>query len=672
MTAVAALAFGGIITSCSHDEALTGNGAINVIDEYDQAFISRFGQPAADHDWGFGTLGKYHPSAGTRSQSSPSVPNITKPYDEAWVATYNQTAKEPNSTNVYDNYDNTTYGPNWGEGGVNSINWNDPQEVADRQYFFGDDGNTDTQEQRYAWALANHPSWLISTPDETYVRNFKITETWNGDINVVASEGLTDNGEATNSERTVVVTGTWNITADQRVGSKGKIIIANGGTVNVASGKKLNMVNQARLVVLPGGKLTGAGTVEVNNGNATGLENYNGGTIDVAVFNNNFGKFYNYGSFKVTEYQGGAQESNIYNHSLVSIDHTGGSTANARVFNACQFYVKNNARLRNYEGVSGSALIVGGELMFSSSADGTTTPTYVGLAAGALVECGTLYNNGTSWSGPTSGGYAVLSVGSITYLNWEQDHPENGGYFENNIYVHADNWGNIPTGNGMAAGSQATADYKFWNIVANCRGNDGVKKIVKSASGEEIIPTDSGFQLGTSGCTPGYKGTPDEVTTRTPDGDVMIIAEDLTQGEHGDFDFNDVVFEVKWESETSAQITLLAAGGTLPLYIGTEDHEVHKEFGVAVNQMVNTGTDLSISLSPKTFTVTGSFGGDAYNIPVFVKKYGEWIELKAEKGKVPKKIAVETRYKWCDERQDIETKYTAFPRYVEKPDATWY
>ena len=35
------------------------------------------------------------------------------------------------------------------------------------------------------------------------------------------------------------------------------------------------------------------------------------------------------------------------------------STANARIFNGCQFYVKNNARIRNYEGMNGSALIVG-------------------------------------------------------------------------------------------------------------------------------------------------------------------------------------------------------------------------------------------------------------------------------------------------------------------------
>ena len=70
--------------------------------------------------------------------------------------------------------------------------------------------------------------------DPNYVRNFKITGTWDGSISVVASEGL--NGTTkTNSERTVVVTGKWNLTEDQRVGSLGRIIVANGGEIVVSS-----------------------------------------------------------------------------------------------------------------------------------------------------------------------------------------------------------------------------------------------------------------------------------------------------------------------------------------------------------------------------------------------------------------------------------------------------
>ena len=117
--------------------------------------------------------------------------------------------------------------------------------------------------------------------------------------------------------------------------------------------------------------------------------------------------------------------------------------------------------------------------------DGTGDATYVGLASGALVKCGTLYNNGTSWTGPTSG-YAALEItDKITYLNWEQDAPWTGGYFENNIYVKSATWDNVTDGNGYHQTdasdtynhSISIAEYKFFNIIANCTGRTGVTKV---------------------------------------------------------------------------------------------------------------------------------------------------------------------------------------------------
>ena len=679
MTGMAAVAFCGMMTGCSNEMegALTVEESVTKI--YEDAFIQRFGQPADDLDWGFHNVeATSQARATTRSEASPSVPNINAPYNAAWVSNYLTTATEPNSQNVTDNFDNSTYATNYGEGGVNSIDWNDAAQTADRDYFF-----SLSWDEAVTWALANHPTWVTYTADETFVRNFKITGTYSGGIGVAATEGLTD-GVENGNQRTIVVTGTWNITEDQRIGSLGKIIIASGGTVNVASGATLQMVNQARLVVLSGGTLTGNGEVEVSNGNASGYENYNAGTISVAKFNNNFGKFYNYGRFLVTEYNGGSQESNFYNHNLASIDHFAGSgsTANARVFNKCQFYVKNDARIRNYEGVNGSALIVGGQLMFSGSEDGTTTSSYVGLAAGALVKCGTLYNNSTSWTGPTSG-YAVLTTGMITYLNWTQDHPEQSGYFQNNIYVEIKDATNIPSGNGYQAGETATADYKFFHIVANAKGNGNVTKV--KAGSNEILPADNDFVLGNSGCTPGYNGdvVPDD-DDNGDDGDdgddddeddddeddetpviptnavCRIIAEDLTVDENSDFDFNDVVFDVAPNGDGTTTIILRAAGGTLPLYVA--GHEVHQEFanaypnkGITTMTMINTR---GFTVDPVSFTISGSYDrATSINIPITVTKNGTSVTLTANKGKTASKVAVGTDYEWCNERQDIDNKY---------------
>ncbi|MBQ3699368.1 MAG: hypothetical protein II886_05605, partial [Prevotella sp.] len=340
----------------------------------------------------------------TRSMSSPEVEEASAPYDADWVATYLETATEPNSTNAGDNYDNSTYAINYSTGGVNDIDWNNAEQTQEREYFF-----TLSWEEQIAYALANHPTWIVYNADPDFITKFKITGTWDGDINVVATEGLTD-GVANNCERTVVVTGTWNLTEDQRVGGKGRIIVANGGTINISSGATLESVNEAQIVVLAGGQISGEGSIEFCNGTDSDLLSGNWGTINVGKFNNNGGNFYNYGTLKASTMDGGAGNSRYYNHSLISIGQTG-SSANLRIYNGCQFYCAGDMRARNYEGVGGSALIVDGELMFSSSEDGTGEATYVGLAEGALVQCGSLNNQGTSWSGPTSG-YAVLSMGS--------------------------------------------------------------------------------------------------------------------------------------------------------------------------------------------------------------------------------------------------------------------
>lgn len=671
MIAFAALA----VASCSKmDDVSLTQGEIDQ-NRYDAAFKKYLldGKSIAPNQtWGF-SADAYSSAPAfdfTRSQAAPAVAEIVAPFDEAWVTTYNETAKEPNSANVTDNYDNSSYASNWDV--LNAIPWDGSDEDQLRQWFTNDKDGLGW-DGLVAWALANRPNWVTKNDDETFVRNFKITGTYDGAIAVVATEGLTE-GVANNNERTVVVTGTWNITADQRVGSKGRIIIANGGTVNVANGVTLNMVNQARLVVLSGGKLTGAGKVEVNNGNATGEENYNGGTIDVAVFNNNFGKFYNYGEFKVNEYHGGAAESNFYNHALAAIDHFGiydSSTANARIFNGCQFYVKNDARIRNYEGVQGSALIVGGQLMCSGSEDGTSTPTYVSLEGGALVQAGSLYNNGTSWNGPTSNGYAVLSIGKFDYLNWQQDAPQTGGYFINNIYVQADDWTNAPGGNGMG-GEDALA--KFANV-QNAGGNGNVTIVDKGD--EEVIPADDDFVLGQAGCTPGFK-IKEKETPNTAN--LRIIAEDLSATGASDFDFNDVVLDVTFGSP--AKVVLVAAGGTLPLRInGNNALEVHKLFGVleadadleAITEklvMVNTGAGASKATVDITSQVNVSISTPAEadsKLKLEVFKNGEWQEMKAPMGEPACKLAVDPTFKILTERKSIKNEY---PLFVEWATAT--
>ncbi|MGN0282571.1 MAG: hypothetical protein ACI4B3_09760 [Prevotella sp.] len=159
---------------------------------------------------------------------------------------------------------------------------------------------------------------------------------------------------------------------------------------------------------------------------------------------------------------------------------------------------------------------------------------------------------------------------------------------------------------------------------------------------------------------------------KAPTPDARVIAEDLTVSDNGDFDFNDVVFDVKFNyPETGkATITLQAAGGTLPLYVGGE--EVHAKFGVSTTTMVNTGD--GPEKDPVSYVINYS-GTNANGIKVSVQKYGseqEMVEITAVRGQAPGKIQVPVTFQWCAERQDIEAKYSKFSDYVKNKDIDFW
>lgn len=704
---LALLATAYLTSSCSRDD-LSGSLLEAKKATFNENFVAEYGQIAPNHDWGFGLDNGAR--AFTRSMANPSVPTIQAP--TAYCAEVLAKSVELNDNN--NGYNGNNYHS------VTQDYWNDP------------DQNND-------WVPKGDP-YVQYNPD--YVVNYKISSSYSGLVNYLPNIGLEATGELGTSDpngivqnswtgyyavynlvpRTVYIDngGKWTIPANQyqsagqgnRAGvCEAVIIVGNGGELEVNG--TLNMNNQARLIVLPGGRITGSGSIQVNNGNAAGFENYNGGTISVAKFNNNFGKFYNYGKFLVNEYHAGAKESNFYNHSLVNIHHFGeydSATANARIFNACQFYVQTNARIRNYEGVMGSALIVDGELMFSSSADGTNDPTYVGLAAGALVQCATLYNQGTSWSGPTSGGYAALNItDKITYLNWE-DNPANGGYFANNIYVVANTWDNIPIGNGMQSGDEATADYKMFSIIANSVGNGGVKK---ATTGSNVVATpDPQFSKGVRGCTPGF--SVDEEVPETPPTKRIVLkqagrvfCEDLGTVSSSDIDYNDVVFDA-WlyvertgDDESTdvfhkAFIQLLAAGGTILIKVA--DVNVHKAFGYNNDDvMINTysegesqiggakhaeyGTDFSTLPEKIVITdasyVTGDDGQmNIFYIPITVRTSdNKAVELTSTNSvtggsTAPLKFMAPLGTPWAAERVKFGKAYPMFRDWVGNKDKT--
>ena len=168
-----------------------------------------------------------------------------------------------------------------------------------------------------------------------------------------------------------------------------------------------------------------------------------------------------------------------------------------------------------------------------------------------------------------------------------------------------------------------------------------------------------------------------------------IIAEDLGASQGSDFDYNDVVFDAfvysTWNgvtnrSEVRATITLLAAGGTLPIYIGNGDDkfEVHEAFGVSTSTMVNTKVGHKSDYAPvqkDIFIAVNDYitTYDVNNIKVEVQYgAGDSAVLVTLKGEAPQKICVDPKFEWCDENQKISDKYKQFNSYVSNPSTKWY
>ena len=189
-----------------------------------------------------------------------------------------------------------------------------------------------------------------------------------------------------------------------------------------------------------------------------------------------------------------------------------------------------------------------------------------------------------------------------------------------------------------------------------------------------------------SGCTATWRVPSTPIVV--PTADIRVMVEDLSASEDGDFDFNDVVFDVLFTSETTADVTLRAAGGTLPLRVAGE--EVHAKFGnYSTNTMINTnaarvanaanaaaGKTLYAAVDnvdPVTFSVSGiNRNNNGNDIKVEVKKGDEWLEIKAEKGKPAAKFGCDPKVNWVNEQVSFKAVYDRFTGWVQNQNVQWY
>ena len=484
---------------------------------------------------------------------------------------------------------------------------------------------------------------------------------------------------------------------------RSEIFLLEGATLKLGEVSALNF--KGIIYIAEGAKLETANHLKINGTSKV----YNHGTISADIFEVNTSSFlYNVGTLTAESVNAESNDSRIVNNGSIECAdvvvnagavlnifewtvsgttkinsnnsgwinngqwttrdyaYVGGSE---NVINNCYLWVTNDFEM-NISSVKGSFKInsEGGVLAQNfyggrdSSTGAVSGPFKIEMAENAVfvVENNAQFESGRSEIdndkyaygifGPLTGGYAVFQAKNIVR--------------EASI---ANTWGAVTYRGHL----YVSAETHF------AQGNDGMEshKFIIEQDGFSIADNifAAGFKSGKPNinipetpCSPGFKG-----------GNPLyrVIAEDLSASEAGDFDFNDVVFDVVKAEGGVTTLKLICAGGVLPLRVrganqaeGVEVHSVFGEMAPNANgqyKMYNTGAGPTVP--EKEFTVEGTYTTPEQiaKIIIEVKKDGIWMELKATRGKAACKILVDDTFKPVEERRNIADENQNFTNYVQ-------
>lgn len=461
------------------------------------------------------------------------------------------------------------------------------------------------------------------------------------------------------------------------------IYIAEGATLETAGLLKANSntkvynhgtIKVGTFEVNTSSFLYNVGTLEAGSVNAESNPSriVNDGTINSAAVVVNAGAVQNNAEWNVT----GTTKINSNNSGWVNNGHwttlnytyIGGSE---NVINNCFLEVTNDFEM-NISSVQGAFKIDGGGGVLTKnfigggySKEGAVSgPFVVEMGVNAVfvvsetakLESGRGDDDGFGFFGPSSGGYAVLQAKNIVRDPYLESINSHGAVtYGGNLYVSAE------THFAQGHDSDGSGTYVPQPFIYE-RGSFKIANNIYAAGFKSGKPS---INIPQSPCNPGFQG-----------GDPLyrVIAEDLSASESGDFDFNDVVFDVVKAENGMTTLRLICAGGVLPLRVRganeSEGVEVHSVFGeMAPNakgeyKMYNTGAGPTVPEA--TFTVAGEYTTPEQikNIIIEVKKENVWMPLNATQGVAACKILVNDTFKPVRERRNIADENKRFTNYV--------
>lgn len=636
-----------VLSSCSHDDYYYSEENVEktINEKYVIAFENTFGKVGPDVDWGFSSkkanTRAFTRSVGTYAQYRGNIqPTLDPPFPTDCAA-----------SNFLDAV----------PAGVNRLS---PNGAGAGSYFI--DAETESVS---TWSGAS----------KIYVT---------GTVDLSAGDG---DASAT----------TWKFAPDYR----SEIYLLKGSTLKLGTNSAINF-NVAAIYIAEGATFETAGLLKANSNTKV----YNHGTVKVGTFEVNTSSFlYNVGTLEAGSVNAESNDSRIVNDNTIKCTtvvvnagavqnndewtvsgtteinsnnsgwvnnghwktydyaYIGGSW---NVINNCFLEVENDFAM-NISSEQGAFKIDGGGGVLTRYFDGGRSST--GAVSGpfvivmgpkavfvveetAILESGRGDENGFGIFGPSSGEYAVFQAKNIARDPYLESISSHGAVtYGGNLYVSAQ------THFAQGYDSDGSGSYTPQPFIYEKDGFSIANNIYAAGfkSGKPSI------NIPQTPCSPGFIG-----------GDPLyrVIAEDLSASESGDFDFNDVVFDVVKAEGGQTTLRLICAGGVLPLRVRGANEangvEVHSVFGqTAPNakgeyQMFNTGAGPTV---PETeFTVDGEYTTPEQikNIIIEVKKENIWMPLYATQGVAACKILVDDTFKPVRERRNIADENKKFTNYV--------
>ena len=642
MIGVAAVGFAATLTSCSKAGDLYDEGRVEkekeqaIVNSYEKAFEAAFGKVGANVDWGFSSknsstrsltraVGDYKDYRGDLKPVNVTFPEDTKDASKFLAKVPGEIQKIP------------------ADGNVNGGSW------------FID--NTTAAVNMYTTLGAIYVNGDVDFTS----KNFEINE--GSEIYIPSgSRFKLDANSSNHLKATIYIASgaTLETSGDLKIDNTGKVY--NHGTI-ICSRFEVN--NTAFLYNV--GTLTSSGEVYIANSTSRIV---NDGTINSATTNiEGSGALQNNAEWNVT----GNTIVSCTNGGWVNNGHWttrnyGYTAGSENVINNCFLEVTNdfdmNISSSNTEasfkidtggGVKTKNFNGGKVITDANSVSGPYKIVMGQESVFKVTETATLEGGNPGWGffGPAEGKYAVFQAKNVV-RNESLKNTQGAVTYGGNLYVSAETH--------FAQGHDGSDSDGHYFI--NERGNFSVNTNIYAAG---FKPGKPSITIPETPCSPGFIGV---------DPLYRVIAEDLTADQAGDFDFNDVVFDVVKYEGGKTTLRLQACGGTLKLKIGSTNgeggKEVHELYGdnepdatTGKYKMWNTGT--GNVHDPVDFTIDGQYDTPErlLNLRIEVFKENKWMLLEAKRGVAACKILVDDRFGIVPERQSIANKYGNFTTYVQ-------